>query len=61
MPWTPAEFKKKHAHNLSAAQAKEAAHIANGMLKHGVDEGVAIATAIKHAKKSPGQKLGYNK
>ena len=51
MPWTAAEFKKKHAHDLTDAQAEHAASMANAMLKSGTDEGVAIATAIKHAKK----------
>jgi len=52
MPWTPDQFRKRHAHNLTPAQAKRAAAQANAMLKGGADEGVAIATAIKRAKRS---------
>jgi uncharacterized protein YdaT len=50
MPWTGPEFRARHAHKLSPAQAAKAASMANAMLKDGTDEGVAIATAIKHAK-----------
>ncbi len=50
MPWTASQFKKKHAHGLSPAQAAKAAAQANAMLKGGASEGVAIATSIKHAK-----------
>lgn len=48
--WTPAQFRKRHAKHLSPAQGKKAASIANAMLRGGADEGMAIATAIKHAK-----------
>ncbi len=50
MPWTGPEFKARHAHKLTDAQAEKAAAQANAMLKEGVDEGIAISTAIKHAK-----------
>lgn len=53
MPWTPKEFKERHAKDLSDHQAHNAANQANAMLHAGVDEGVAIATAIKRAKKEP--------
>jgi len=52
MPWTGKEFKDRHAHNLTDGQANKAAKMANAMLKHGVPEGEAIATAIKNSKKS---------
>jgi uncharacterized protein YdaT len=57
MPWTPQEFRDRHAKDLSPAQAKKAAAQANAMLKSGADEGTAIATAIKHAKRSAGETL----
>jgi uncharacterized protein YdaT len=57
VPWTPQEFKERHAKDLSPAQAKKASAMANAMLKSGTDEGVAIATAIKRAKRSPGEHL----
>lgn len=57
MPWTAQEFRSRHAKDLSPAQAAKAAKQANAMLKSGADEGVAIATAIKHAKRSAGETL----
>lgn len=57
MPWTASEFREKHAKHLSPKQAAEAAKQANAMLRSGTDEGVAIATAIKHAKMSAGERL----
>ena len=50
MPWTGASFKAKHNHSLSKGQASKAASIADAMLKRGVPEGEAIATANKRAK-----------
>ena len=52
MPWTPKSFREKHNKKLSDAQAKKASSQANAMIKAGVDEGVAIATANKRAKKT---------
>jgi uncharacterized protein YdaT len=57
MPWTPQEFKERHAKDLSPAQARKAAAMANAMLKSGTAEGTAIATAIKRAKQSGGETL----
>lgn len=57
MPWTPQQFKERHAKGLTDAQARAAAAQANAMLKGGASEGVAIATAIKHAKMKPHEKL----
>jgi len=51
MPWTPKSFRKKHNKKLTDAQAKKAAAQANAMIREGVDEGVAIATANKSAKR----------
>lgn len=57
MPWTGKQFKERHNKKLTAAQAEKAAAQANAMLKEGVDEGVAIATANKNAKKSRAERL----
>lgn len=56
MPWTGATFKAKHNHGLGKAAASKAAAIATAMVKRGVPEGEAIATANarvkgKHARK----------
>jgi uncharacterized protein YdaT len=50
MPWTPDEFREKHAKDLTPKQAEKAAEIANAILRSGGDDGTAIATGIKHAK-----------
>jgi hypothetical protein len=47
MPWSGSEFSQRHNHSLHGAQATHAAHIANAMLRRGVPEGEAIATANK--------------
>lgn len=57
MPWTARSFRKKHNHNLTDAQAGKAAAQATAMVKEGVPEGEAIATANKGAKKTRTQKL----
>lgn len=49
MPWTAASFKKKHNHGMSMPVAKKAAEMATAMVKSGVPEGEAIATANKRA------------
>ena len=49
MPWTGKQFAAKHNHKLSGAGATKAAAIATAMVKRGVPEGVAIATANKRA------------
>ena len=51
MPWTAKEFKDKHNHKLTTAQAGKAAKQAMAIIKSGAPEGVAIATANKYAKK----------
>lgn len=53
MPWTAKTFAARHNHSLSPAQAGRAAKQANAMLKRGVPEGEAIATANKRAGASP--------
>ena len=53
MPWTGSQFKSRHNKSLTTAQANKAAKQANAMLKAGVAEGEAIATANKHARDKP--------
>lgn len=50
MPWTPKEFRDRHNKKMSLPQAKHAAAQAEAMIKSGVSEGIAIATANKHAR-----------
>lgn len=51
MPWTGKEFSAKHNHKLSGPQANKAARQATAMVRSGVPEGEAIATANKRAEK----------
>jgi len=48
MPWSPSEFARKHNKKLKGAAASKAADMASAMVRQGVPEGVAIATANKH-------------
>lgn len=50
MPWSGKSFKARHNKGLTTAQARKASQQANAMLRDGVPEGVAIATANKHAR-----------
>ncbi len=50
MPWTPQSFAAKHNKKLKGARATKAARMANAMLRAGVPEGEAIATANARAK-----------
>ena len=45
MPWTPQTFRSRHNQSLSDVQAEHASAMANAMLRRGVPEGEAIATA----------------
>lgn len=47
MPWTAESFASKHNHKLSGAAASKAASQATAMVRAGVPEGEAIATANK--------------
>jgi uncharacterized protein YdaT len=49
MPWTARSF-AKHNHKLKGKALSKAASMATAMVKSGVDEGIAIATANKRAK-----------
>jgi uncharacterized protein YdaT len=51
MPWDAESFRRKHNHSLNKKQATKAAAQATAMVKAGVPEGEAIATANKNAKK----------
>jgi uncharacterized protein YdaT len=51
MPWTPDEFASRHNKKLKGHAAKKASEMANAMIKEGVPENVAIATANKHGNK----------
>lgn len=51
MPWTAKSFASKHNHKLHGAAASKAASQATAMVRSGVPEGIAIATANKHADK----------
>jgi uncharacterized protein YdaT len=54
MPWTGKQFAAKHNHSLRGKAASEAAEQATAMVRNGVPEGEAIATANKHAKRGAG-------
>jgi len=47
LPWSAESFKSKHNKKLSKSQSASAAAQANAMLRRGVPEGEAIATANK--------------
>jgi uncharacterized protein YdaT len=54
MPWTGPEFAARHNKKLKGKTADKAAAQAGAMIRSGVPEGIAIATANKHAKKGFG-------
>lgn len=58
MPWTGKTF-HKHNHKLTPAESSKAAAQATAMLKSGVPEGEAIATANKNAGKAHLSKKMY--
>ncbi len=51
MPWTGSEFASRHNKKLKGKAAGAAARQAYAMLRSGVPEGIAIATANKRAAK----------
>lgn len=52
MPWkTGKAFASKHNKKLKGAAASKAAGMATAMVREGVPEGIAIATANKHGNK----------
>lgn len=61
MPWTSKQFQQRHNKKLSLPAAKKAAAQAEAMIKSGVPEGMAIATANKHAGKGLGALVGKRK
>lgn len=54
MPWTPKQFASRHNKKLKGPAASKAAEMATAMVKEGVPEGTAIATANKHGNKMQG-------
>lgn len=57
MPWTGGTFARKHNHKLSGEAASTAAAQATAMVKKGVPEGIAIATANKTGNRKRREKL----
>lgn len=51
MPWNAKSFASRHNHSLSGAAASKAASIANGILRSGGSDQIAIATANKRVGK----------
>ena len=58
MPWDAASFSKKHNHKLSGKAADTAARQATAMVRAGVPEGEAIATANKTGNRIAGYARG---
>ncbi len=54
--WDAKSFKARHNKKLSPQQASKAAAMANAMLRSGVPEGEAIATANSRVKGKYGRK-----
>jgi uncharacterized protein YdaT len=57
MPWTGPQFASRHNQALSGKAANSAARQANVMLRAGVPEGEAIATANKHAERASSDQM----
>ncbi len=51
MPWDGPSFAARHNHSLSKGEASSAARQATAMVKAGVPDGIAIATANKRINK----------
>lgn len=51
MPWDGPEFASRHNRSLDKGEAKSAARQASAMVKAGVPDGIAIATANKRINK----------
>lgn len=62
MPWTGKSF-RKHNKKLKGSQATHAARIANAILRHSGDEGMAVATANRMMRRKDHDPLiqGYHK
>jgi uncharacterized protein YdaT len=56
MPFTGQTFAKRHNKKLQGKTATKAADMANAMIKTGVPEGEAIATANKRAPAAAGRR-----
>jgi uncharacterized protein YdaT len=55
MPWTAKSFASRHNKKLKGEAASKAASMANAMIRSGTPEGIAIATANKHANRMMGR------
>ena len=60
MPWDANSFAKKHNKKLHGAAASKAAAQATAMVKAGVPEGIAIATANKTGDRIQKKSKMYN-
>lgn len=61
MPWSSgASFASRHNHKLKGAAAKKAKEQAEAMIREGVPEGVAIATANKTGDRMMRRKKMYD-
>jgi len=47
VPWSPKTFGARHNHKLKGPALKKAEEMATAMVREGVPEGIAIATANK--------------
>jgi len=54
MPWTGPQFRERHNHHLTPSEAASAAAQANAMLRRGVSDRIAIATANKRFERADG-------
>jgi uncharacterized protein YdaT len=61
MPWSANNYRERHNKKLSLPEAKKAAAQASAMIKQGVPEGEAIATANKRANKTRAERWYGNK
>jgi uncharacterized protein YdaT len=60
MPWSAKTFTQKHNKKLTGEAASKAAEMATAMVKAGVPEGIAIATANKHGDKMQARRALYD-
>lgn len=62
MPWSTGKgFAEKHNRKLYGKAAQKSADMATAMVKEGVPEGIAIATANKHGNKMQGERTKRQK
>lgn len=61
MPWTGKTFAERHNRKLKGAAAAKAAEQATAMVREGVPEGIAIATANKTGDRVARRKKLYDR